>query len=176
VRRTLAVLVLSLGFPAAALAHVTVFPGYLDAGEQATLTFDAPNERPPHAVATLTVVAPPEVQLRQRAAPSGWKLVVNGSTATWSGGHVGPRQTERFQVGAVTDAAPGAVSFAAVQGYDDGARVRWKIAFTILPSPRPAPKEHLWPALLAGVLGLAAIGAVFAALRRRNRDASLQER
>jgi uncharacterized protein YcnI len=151
-----------------ALAHVTVLPTYLEDGQRSTLVFAAPNERPPHAVTRLTVTVPTGIALAAASPPEGWTLRIVGGSATWSGGRTAPREIGVFRLGATTEIAPTAVSLVAVQRYDDGGTVRWTIPFTILPASHP-PKEHLWPALIAGAVGLVAIagGLTFLRLRRR---------
>jgi uncharacterized protein YcnI len=175
VRRLLvAAAALALALPAAALAHVTVLPPYLEDGRRTTLVFSAPNERPPHSVVGLIVTVPARIELSAAAAPAGWTLADSGRRARWSGGRTPPRTVGTFRVAAVTSIQPGAVSILAVQRYSDGATVRWDIPLTVLPAPR-SPKQHLWPALLAGLVGLAAIGGGLAWLETRRRSRPLQD-
>jgi uncharacterized protein YcnI len=161
-----AALLVTFAVPAAALAHVTVLPAFLSDGDRSTLTFSAPNERAPHAVDELVVTAPPGVVLHAVSPPPGWSMDVAESTVTWRGGRIGPGEIGEFRVAASTELEPGNVAFRAVQRYDDGATVNWTIEFTVLPA-RNAPKEHLWPALLAGVIGFVVIVGGLAFLRLR---------
>jgi len=169
VRRALCATVAgALILPAAALAHVNVLPAFLEGGQQTTLLFTAPNERPPHAVIELSVTVPEGVDLTRLAPPPGWSLTISGTQAVWSGGRTLPRTIGVFRLAATTDDEPTAVDLHASQRYDDGGVVRWTIPFTILPAPNP-PKQHLLPALLVGIAGLFVIagGLAFARLRRR---------
>jgi uncharacterized protein YcnI len=168
-RAVAAAAALALALPAAALAHVTVVPSFLDAGERTTLALDTPNERPPHAMVGLTLRVPDGIDLSPVSAPPGWTLDLARRTAVWSGGKVGPGGDERFRIAATTRLAPTAVRLTAVQRYDDGATVRWTVPLTVLPASK-APKEHLWPAFLAGALGLVVIVGGLAFLRLRSRD------
>jgi hypothetical protein len=168
-RRVLAVAALALTLPAAALAHVTVLPPYLEDDQRTTLVFSAPNERAPHAVVRLTVTVPTGIDLSRAAAPSGWTLTLSARRATWSGGRTAPRQVGRFRLAASTRLEPGSVTITAVQRYDDAASVHWAIPLTILPAAK-APKQHLWPALVAGIVGLGAIAAGLAWIERRRRS------
>jgi uncharacterized protein YcnI len=172
VRRALpAGVLLALLLPSRALAHVTVLPAFVEDGQRTTLVFSAPNERPPHAMTRLTVSVPAGIELTEATPPPGWTVAVAARTATWSGGRTGPHETGQFRIGAKTELEPTAVTLVAVQRYDDGGTVRWTIPFTILPASH-APKQHLWPAFLAGVIGLAVIAAGLALLRLRRRPMS----
>jgi uncharacterized protein YcnI len=158
----------ALALPTAALGHVTVLPPYLAYGETTTLVFSAPNERAPHAVVRLTVTVPQGIDLRPIVAPAGWRLQVAGPRATWRDGRTGPGQVGVFRLLASTRLEPETVSIRAVQRYDDGGTVPWTIPLTILPAANP-PKQHLWPALIAGVVGVVAIGGGLTWLRLRRR-------
>jgi len=160
--------VLALALPAAAAAHVTVLPTFLEAGKRTTLEFSAPNERAPHGVTRLTVTAPDGIELSAAEATPGWKLTTSGSTAVWSGGRTPHHTVGVFRVAAETSNEPAGVTLRAVQRYDDGASVPWTIPFTILPVANP-PKEHLLPALLAGIVGFVVILGSLAFLRLRPR-------
>lgn len=118
--------------------------------------FSAPNERAPHVVTQLTVTVPGGVVLGADSPPPGWKLAIAGRTAIWSGGRARAGTVEKFSLRATSDRSPAELGLTAVQRYDDGARVRWAIPITILPAAE-APKQHLWPAFIAGALGLALI-------------------
>ena len=148
----------ALAVPSLAHAHVTVLPAFIEDGQRSTLTFSAPNERPPHSVMRLTVTFPEGVELLPTAAPTGWRLDLERRRATWSGGATRPHQIGQFELRARTSSEPTGVVLEAVQRYDDGGDVRWTIPFTILPASHP-PKEHLVGALIAGIVGVAAIAA-----------------
>jgi hypothetical protein len=138
-------------------------------GRRTTLVFSAPNERAPHSVIRLTVTVPAGIELEAAPAPPGWTLTLTPRRATWTGGRTLPRQVAQFRLSASTDVEPGSVTIDAVQRYDDDASVRWAIPLTILPSAK-APKEHLWPALVAGIVGLGVIGASLALIETRRRS------
>jgi uncharacterized protein YcnI len=171
VRRALAgTSIAALGPVAAASAPVTFLPPVISNGERATLVFSAPNERAPHSVVSLLVTAPAGVELSPLAPPPGWQLAVAGERATWSGGRVAAGATGEFRVSAKTRLEASGVTFVALQRYDDGGTVRWRIPFTILPATS-SPKQHLWPAFLAGAVGLVVIVGGLGWLRRRQRAA-----
>jgi uncharacterized protein YcnI len=167
VRRALLGSVLAaLAVPSAARAHVTVLPAFIEDGQRTTLTFSAPNERPPHSVTKLTVSFPGGIDLLPMSAPPGWRLDLEPRRATWSGGATRPHQIGQFELQARTVIEPTGVILVAVQRYDDGGNVRWTIPFTVLPAAH-TPKQHLVGALIAGIVGLAAIGGGLLVLRRR---------
>jgi uncharacterized protein YcnI len=160
-----------LATPATASAHVTVLPAFVEDGQRSTLLFSAPNERAPHAVTELVVAVPRGIELSPLPAPPGWRLVVSNATARWTGGRTRPGEIGTFRLAARTNEPPAGVTIRAVQRYDDGARVPWTIPFTILPASK-SPKQHLWPALITGAIGLGVIGAGLALLARRARHGS----
>ncbi len=174
-RRAAVVALAALALPAAALAHVTVLPAFLADGERATLTFTAPNERATHVFTGMAVIAPAGIELTRVPPPAGWTLTVAGSTATWAGGDAKAGVEPQFRIAARTDLTPGSVSFRAVQRYEDGATVRWTVAFTVVPSPAAAPKQHLVPALVTAALGLVVMALLLVRLRGRQRR-TLQEK
>jgi len=151
-------------------AHVIPQPDYLAAGKPMQIQFVAPNERPPHLFTELTVTMPEGIELHPATPPTGWKLAVHGRTAVWSGGHLARGQGVLFTIGMSTNLAPGAITFRAVQRYDDGGQVPWKIGLTILPEPAPAPKQHIVPAIVTGLLGVIVIGLLLYRTRERQRS------
>ena len=165
---------LAMATPAA--AHVIPQPTYLAPGEDTTITFAAPNERPSHALTGLTITAPAGVDLERAQPPAGWQLSIANGTATWNRARgtliVGTQVP--FRIVASTSLAPGAVSLHAVQRYDDGGLVRWTVAFTILPAAAPSPHQHLLPAIVTAILGLVVIGLLLFRMRDR-RSPDLRE-
>lgn len=171
-RRLLAVAVLaSLTLPAAAEAHVTVLPTFLEQGKRAALVFTAPNERAPHAVTDFTITFPRGVELSAVSPPSGWQLIVVPANARWTGGRTTPGSSTDFRIEARTENAPGAVTVYAMQRYDDGKSVRWTIPFTIAPSAS-SPAQHIWPAVIAAVVGFVLIVGGLLFVRSRKPKAS----
>ena len=162
--------------PASAWAHVTMSPPFVDADARSTVSFELPNERPPHATISLEVKAPPGIELASATPPAGWKLQLERGRARWTGGRIEGRRTVAFPLVVTARTRAGTESFRATQGYDDGESVRWDASLTVLPAAGvEAPTQHLDRALLAGGLGLAVIGASLLALRVVRRR-PLQER
>jgi uncharacterized protein YcnI len=159
----------SLAVAAPAGAHVIPQPAYLAPGPPTTITFYAPNERAPLKLVGLTVTAPAGVSFSAATPPTGWKLATAGRVARWTRDSAVPAGRDvAYRVVASTTLAPGAVSFRAVQSYEDGGVVRWNLGFTILPGAAPSPHEHLLPAFVTAVVGLAAIGLLLFRMRGRN--------
>ena len=175
-RRVLAAAVLALLVPAAVGAHVTIAPPFVEDGVQTEITFETPNERPPHATTSLAMTAPAGIAILSATAPAGWRATVAGPTVTWSGDRIENRATVAFPIRIVAHVRAGTYPFTAVQTYDDGAKVDWKSDLQVLPAPgATAPNQPPWGAIAASVTGLLVIvGSLFLVriLRRR----SLQDR
>jgi len=169
------VAVIVLVVPAAAAAHVTVSPPFVEDGVEAEIAFTTPNERPPHATTTVRVTAPPGISVVSATAPSGWQATVAGSSVTWFGGRLEDREAVTFRMRILARVRAGTYSFTSVQTYDDGATVRWKAALSVLPAAgAAAPKQHLWGAIGAALGGIAVIAGSLVGLRFLRRR-SLQE-
>lgn len=167
---------IALAAPAVAQAHVTVSPPFVDADAEATISFEMPNERPPHATISLEVRAPAGVDLRSATPPAGWRLDLEGGTARWSGGRIEGQRTVAFPLVVTARTRAGTEIFKATQGYDDGETVHWNAGLTVLPAAGDeAPSQHLDRALAAGAVGLTVIAASFLLLRVLRRR-SLQKR
>jgi hypothetical protein len=157
-------------------AHVTVTPPFVDADAKTTISFELPNERPPHATISLEVKAPPGVQLASATPPAGWKLELTGTRARWSGGRITGRRTVAFPLSVTARTRAGTEIFKATQGYDDGESVDWDTGLSVLPAAgSQAPSQHLDRALVAGAVGITVIVASFLLLRLLRRR-PLQER
>ena len=170
-----AVAAVALVIPVAATAHVTVSPPFVEAGVESEIAFATPNERPPHATIEVRATAPPGVSVVSASAPAGWRATVDGSTVTWSGGRLEDRTTASFPVRILARVRAGTHSFTSIQTYDDGATVRWKADFSVLPAAgAAAPKQHLWGAIGAALVGIAVIAGSLIGLRFLRRR-SLQE-
>lgn len=166
---------LALALPTAARAHVTLSPAFVEAGAEATILFETPNERAPHATTSLVLTAPDGVELEAADSPPGWTLVVNGQTARWSGGQIENDAVVAFPLDVTARTGAGLQVLRAVQGYDDGQVVRWNATLTVVPAAgEEAPSQQLGRALAAGAAGLAVIGLSLLALWRVRRR-SLQE-
>lgn len=166
----------ALLLPGSALAHVTMTPPFVDADVKSTVSFEMPNERPPHATISLEVKAPPGVELASATPPAGWKLQLEHDRARWTGGRIEGQRTLAFPLVVIARTRAGTEIFRATQGYDDGESVRWDAGLTVLPAAGDeAPSQHLDRALLAGGVGLVVIAVSFLALRLLRRR-PLQER
>jgi uncharacterized protein YcnI len=181
VRRTLVIaLLITLGAPAAALAHARVSPAVSLAGELQLYSLAVPTEKA-GAITTRIVLTvpkgfgidsfvPPPVGWTQsvRSTGSGGDAVVQ--QVTWSGGRTPTGQDSLFQFLA-QPASSGTYTFHVQQTYSDGSIVNWDGAES---SESPAPTIQAASslgggggggtsvltiiALIVGVLGLAAGG------------------
>jgi uncharacterized protein YcnI len=176
VRVLRATLLAALVLPACAVAHVTIDPPFVNDGVASKIAFKAPNERSPHATIELRTTAPPGIRIVSAAAPAGWHAVVDGSTATWTGGRIKGTAIVAFTVRVLAKVRAGTYSFLSAQRYDDGATVKWKASLSVLPAKGgAAPKEHPWGAIAAALAGVLVIGASLVGIRLLRRR-TLQDR
>jgi uncharacterized protein YcnI len=155
--------------PAAASAHVTITPSFVEDGVPTEISFQTPNERPPNETVSLSVKAPPGISIESASSPPGWEADVDGSSVTWTGGRLVARTTTSFPVHITTKVRAGTYSFAATQKYSDDAEVKWNADLLVLPaSGAAAPKEHPWAAIGVGIVVVLGtiVGLYF--LRRRS--------
>jgi uncharacterized protein YcnI len=159
-------LVGALLWAAPASAHVVAMPAYLASGSAESITFDAPNEREdPMTAFSLSV--PPGLEIEHAHVVDGWNEEANGSTATWTGGSLAPRDTADFGVTLKADHDPGIIELQAEQRYPDGGIVAWPVSFTILPAEK-TPSQNLALAGVVGLIGALVVAAVaMLAWRRR---------
>jgi uncharacterized protein YcnI len=166
VRALLLVTAAALVLPGLAVAHVTLKPAFVHDGVETEVSFQAPNERAPHATVSLATTAPPGVRIVSASSPPGWRATVSGSTATWTGGRIEGIRVVSFPIRVEARVRAGTQQFTSAQGYDDGATVRWKADLIVLPATgAAAPKQHLGTALIAGVAGVLVITCSLLALR-----------
>ena len=138
---------LVFGWSAAASAHVTIDPDTAEAGGDAILHFQVPNESESANTVKLEIAMPEGVILPFVLAQPvpGWTVSVDTSPletpietddgtvteavtqVTFEGGKIAPGQFQLFdlEVGPLPDAAGTTLAFPAVQTYDDGEEVRW---------------------------------------------------
>ena len=155
---------------------MTISPTYVEADTTSTISFETPNERPPHATVSLAIAAPPGVAFSAADPPPGWKVDVQTTRVQWSGGRIEGRRTVAFPIRVLARTRAGNQTFRAVQGYDDGQEVRWPATLSVLPAEGDkAPSQHLGRALAAGAAGLLVLVGSFLVLRVLRRP-PLQER
>ena len=171
-----AAVVAVLALAGQAQAHVTVTPPFVEAEAATTLSFEMPNERVGRTTTSLTIEAPPGVELEAVEAPDGWRLEVEDGRAVWAGGRLTGEVGTAFPLLVTARTPAGLQTFRATQGYDDGEAVQWEATLTVLPAAEEeAPPQHFRRAVLAGAVGLAVIAASLVLLRRLRRG-SLQDR
>ena len=155
---------------------MTISPSYVPADTTSTITFETPNERPPHATVSLVIDAPPGVAFSAVDPPPGWKLHVETTRAEWSGGRIEGTRTVAFAIRVLARTRAGNQTFRAAQRYDDGEEVRWPATLSVLPADGDqAPSQHLGRALAAAAAGLLVLGLSLLVLRLLRRP-KLQER
>ena len=120
---------LLLGTSGAAWAHVVVDPEEVAAGEYEKLTVTVPSEK--EIPTTEVRVDVPEGFTVSGVKPvPGWEYEFEEeagvvTAVAWSGGQIGPREFQEFEMQAQTPEEPGDFSFGATQTYEDGSVVEW---------------------------------------------------
>ncbi len=146
-------------------------PPFVTQNEASDVSFEVPNERAGHATVALDVEPPPGVEIVPEAPPPGWSASIRGSSVRWSGGRIEDAGSLAFRTRVTATVRAGSYAFRSVQRYEDGGKVRWEAAFTVLPaSGEAAPDEHVGRAVVAGAAGLVVVvGSLLALhfLRRR---------
>lgn len=120
---------LLLGTSGAAWAHVVVDPEEVAAGEYEKLTVTVPSEK--EIPTTEVRVDVPEGFTVSGVKPvPGWEYEFEEeagvvTAVTWSGGQIGPREFQEFEMQARTPDEPGDFPFGATQTYEDGSTAEW---------------------------------------------------
>jgi uncharacterized protein DUF1775 len=155
---------------------VTITPSYVEADTTSTITFETPNERPPHATVALAIDAPPGVAFSAADPPPGWKVDVGTTRVVWSGGRIEGTRTVAFPIRVLARTRAGNETFRAAQRYDDGEEVRWPATLSVLPAVGDqAPSQHLGRAIAAAAAGILLLAGSLLVLRLLRRP-KLQER
>ena len=156
-----------------AFAHIGVTPGLVVTGDTQTLSLSVHNDldRP---MTGLAVTAPDGTRIGLADSDGRWQGVVEGRTATWTGGPLAPNTGTTFGIDVTVEAAtaPGPIELQAAQLYRGGGSLPWPISVTVVPAEDES--QRLTRAILGVVVLLATSGIALLALRRRGR--SLQER
>lgn len=134
-RRSLAVLctAVTLVSASAAGAHILPQPTFVAQGAPTTISLAVPNERAPHSTVGVVVTLPRRFTIDSTPPTDGWDVTTEGRTVTWAGGPLRGTETATFHIELQTDAEPGPVTLEAVQRYDDGRSVDWKVPLSVVP-------------------------------------------
>jgi uncharacterized protein YcnI len=170
VRRGLSILLLAFAVPAAAAAHVTAVPAFVPIGAERVVELHAPNERREAPMTAFSLTAPTGVELLEALPAGAWRGTVDGPTATWTGGRLGPMRVGVLRARMRAEGEPRAVKLVAVQRFADGAGVRWDVDLTIVPGEEAeTPSQHLGRALVVLLVGAVVIGGSLVVLHRTRR-------
>lgn len=165
--RTVSIIVAaSLVIPAAASAHIGVAPALVRAGATSRLSFDVPNEREGRAMTAFSLRVPPGARVVSAEPSPGWTPHASATEAVWSGS-LAPGRRVALALALEAPDEPGALDLKAEQRYADGGSVRWTVRVVVGPAATASPPMRLGRALATGVVGLAAIAAGLALVRRR---------
>jgi uncharacterized protein YcnI len=152
-------------------AHVTARAPYVYAGKSSQLELDVPNERDT-PMTGFHVSFPGDFRVVSAATNGDWKPASSKTNVFWSGGALAPAATTTFRLQVEGPSEAGPASFAALQHYDSGAVVTWKVNLTVLPSDKPS--QQLGRALVVALIGVVLLAAL-GVLAWRRRGAPVQE-
>ncbi len=158
---------------APAVAHVTVFPHFIAAGETASLSFTLPNERA-EPMTGFSLVVPSELRIVSARSDEGWHVDVQGSRATWRDHSLAPEDEATFILELEAPAEPGPATVQAEQLYPRGATVRWPVYLTVTPATE-SPSQNIGLGVIVALFGLLVLTSVGVFLWRRLAK-SLQEK
>jgi len=163
---------LALTVAGPAVAHVTVVPPFVYAGDSATLSLTVPNERE-RDMTGFAITVPDEFRIVEARSSDSWRSAVQGTTATWNGGRLAPKASATFTFEAEGPSEPGPAVLEAAQLYPGGEIVRWRVALTVVPAAETTSQNLGW-VVVTGLVGLVVLIGIGVAIVRRAR--SLQEK
>jgi uncharacterized protein YcnI len=166
----------ALATAAVASAHAIVSPAIALDKKLQQFTLSVPTEKDNLFTTEIELTLPKGFAI-DSYAPSTWKRTVQGSTVTWSGGHVPTEEDAVFQFNASTSGAKTYV-FDVRQTYSDGSVVDWNGPET---ADAPAPTVEALSSIGGGgtstldivalvLAGLALLVAVASLLARGGRS------
>ena len=172
VRLALACSVFLVGILASAAsvsAHIGVTPGLLVAGDAQTVGLSVHNDldRP---MTGLSVSVPGGIRVGLGEVGTQWEAVIDGRTATWTGGRLAPNTGASFEivldVGNETPVGP--IQLQAKQLYPGGGSLLSPIPLTVIPAADESSQRITW-AIVGTLALLATAGIALIAFRRRVR-------
>jgi hypothetical protein len=153
--------VLTLGLAEPASAHIAPSPSFLTAGQRETITLVVPNDHRAQPMTGVSATVPAGLSIVQVLQPGDdWRGVVDGSTATWTGGSLSAGSATSFSLVIEATGEPGSVTMEIVEQYADAARVPWPVALTILPGAESSGSLGIALVVVIGLLLVATLGAV----------------
>src|SRR5687768_16299026 len=114
---------MTLAMPA--FGHVTVRSDNPEPGGFAVYTVRVPNESETGSTIRIEVQIPDGLEASRYQPTPGWTMSIENGVLLIEGGTIAPGQFEEFRFQARNPEEPGAISFPAVQTYDDGEVVNW---------------------------------------------------
>jgi hypothetical protein len=162
-----------------AAAHLTPEPALLALGSTQRIVLTVHNDRD----ATMTgfrLTVPKGFRIHAAGGDESWGNVVEGATATWSGGSLEAFSPTTLEAELeATGVAPGPVVLRGDQLYADENTVSWPVTLTVVPAGTGTGGDDAvggTAVVILVVLGLLVVGTFALVFWQRRRDARLQER
>jgi uncharacterized protein YcnI len=164
---------LAVAVPFSASAHLTPEPAFLAVGSKQRIVLTVHNDRD-EEMTGFRLSVPAGLRVLGTGGASGWNEVVEGATASWTGGSVDPDTPVTFEVDLEAAAVPpGTVELQGDQLYADDEAVRWPLTLTVVPPGGSAPEEDAGlgatAVVVLAVLGALVVGLFALVFRQRRR-------
>jgi uncharacterized protein YcnI len=128
----ISIVALALVLPSSAAAHLSVEPAFLASGSKQRIALTVHNDRD-ETMTGFRLETPGAVRIIGTGGAPGWNELIEGQTASWSGGTVPPNEPVTFEIDLEAISEPGTVDLQGDQLYADGEAVRWPLTLTIVP-------------------------------------------
>jgi uncharacterized protein YcnI len=156
---------LVLASPAA--AHLSITPDTVRTGALVDLEFSVPNESDPNGISRVTVKAPPEFELDDGEAVSGWTQSRSGQLLIWTGGNIPQSQYARFGIRGTAPAHAGTALFDVRVSDRTGRALTYQAGVAVVAhAPRDSGARGLGKAalLVASIAALISLAGLFVGL------------
>jgi uncharacterized protein YcnI len=150
-----------------ASAHLSIYPPTVETGQLVDLVFSVPNQDDANDVDHVTLGIPPDFDLDDAEAKSGWSQSRTGKAVTWSGGRIPKGEFARFSIRGTAPKEAETLLFNVLVGDRTGKSITYRVGLDVLAhGPEDSGARSLGKAALgvAVVAALLALGALFTAL------------
>ncbi len=152
---------------APASAGLSISPPSVETGQRVDLVFSVPNARDKLVVDRVTLGVPPDFNLDDAEAKTGWTQSRTGKAITWSGGRIPKGEFARFTIRGTAPGHAETAVFNVLVGDQRGKSITYQVGLVVLNhGPRDSGARSLGKTALivAAVAAVLSAGALFTAL------------